>query len=163
MHVRMVMLGLCASACAATAPDPEFVAQDSDFQDFATWQNWHMVGTAQGNFHTTGPRIVYLNRMPPAGAMAFPVGTILVKTLEDGSGDTFAMVKRGGDYNADWARGWEWMEISKKTGTWQIEWRGNTPPDGASYTEDGVSCNLCHAAARSNDWVQSKALRLPLQ
>ena len=162
MHVRMAILWLCMSACATSATDPEFVAQDSDFQDFSAWQSWPMDATAPGSFHTTGARIVYLNRKPPSDATTWPVGTILVKTLENGSGDTFAMVKRGGDFNAEWARGWEWMEISKQTGTWQIVWRGDTPPDGAGYTEDGVSCNLCHAMARANDWVQSKALQLPM-
>ncbi len=160
--MRAMALTLLLTACATTPVDSEFVVQDGDFAGLETWQHWQIDATAPGSFHTTGPRIVYLNRKPPAGATAFPVGTILVKTLLNGSGDTFAMVKRGGSYNADWAIGWEWMEITNKTGAWQIVWRGNTPPDGAGYSEDGVSCNLCHSMARSNDYVQSAALKLPI-
>ncbi len=161
--MRALLLTLCLTACAADLPaDAEFVVQDSDFTGLEAWQSWPITATALGAFHTTGPRIVYLNHKPPPGARTFPVGTILVKTLQNASGDTFAMVKRGGNFNAEWAIGWEWLEITKKTGAWQIVWRGNTPPDGAGYTDDGVSCNLCHAMARSNDWVQSKVLQLPM-
>ena len=161
--MRALLLTICLLGCTTAPTDGEFVVQDSDFDGLETWQHWSIAATAPGSFHTTGPRIVYLNRKPPADATVFPVGTILVKTLENGSGDTFAMVKRGGDYNADWARGWEWLEITKTSGQWRIVWRGDTPPEGAGYAEEGVSCNLCHAMARTHDWVQSKVLKLPMQ
>ncbi len=160
--MRALLFTILLTACTTTPSDSEFVVQDGDFTDLESWPHWQISETAMGSFHTTGPRIVYLNRKPTVDATVFPVGTILVKTLLNGSGDTFAMVKRGGDYNAEWARGWEWMEISKESGQWRIVWRGDQPPEGAGYTEEGVSCNLCHAMARKNDWVQSKALHLPI-
>lgn len=156
------MLTVIALGCTTAQPDSEFVAQASDFVGLESWQHWSIAETALGNFHTSGPRTVYLNRKPDAGALAFPVGTILVKSLDNGSGDTFAMVKRGGDFNAEWARGWEWLEIEKVNGAWRIVWRGFEPPADGGYTEEGVSCNLCHAMARKNDWVQSKPLKLPM-
>ena len=34
--------------------------------------------------HATGPRYVYVNRRAPAGATAYPAGTVIVKTIETG-------------------------------------------------------------------------------
>ena len=162
MRASLWMLCLTLS-CTSAPAETEFVVSDADFAHYRDWPHLDLPPTANGSFHTSGPRRVYLNQRPPAGATSFPVGTILVKEILNGSGDTLAMVKRGGDYNADWARGWEWMEIVAENGAFHIEWRGFEPPPGASYSEQGVSCNLCHALARNNDWVQSAALHLPMQ
>src|SRR5262249_17806484 len=103
-------------ACSgAKDDDPEqgsattFIAFERDFAGFRDWEAFHIdapLPTA-GDVHTSGPRTEYLNRRPPHGASAFPVGTIIVKEIEsDDLHKIFAMVKRGGDYNTKGPLGW---------------------------------------------------------
>ena len=99
------------------------------------------------------------------------MGTIIVKH-SDGTGDpdnqgprTFAMVKRGGDYNLAGAMDWEWFELLQAnpedaTSPWQISWRGLGPPLGSGYGGGGSECNTCHSAASGNDYVQAEPLQL---
>jgi hypothetical protein len=104
--------------------------------------------------------------MPPAGAKAFPVGTILVKGIEvqstPQSWQMFAMVKRGGDYDQG-APGWAWFGLSIDAhADVAIDWRGEGPPPDGSYGSFGTSlgCVFCHANAKNNDYVQTPALEL---
>ena len=59
----------------------------------------------------------YINAPTAAGAKAFPVGTIFVKTVESKKkSDIFAMVKRGKGFNASGASGWEWFGLRARRG-----------------------------------------------
>ena len=75
----------------------------------------------------------------------------------------FAMVKRGGGYNAQGASGWEWFELQNLTdgsGGVQIVWRGLGPPAGEVYGGDpNAGCNTCHRDC-GNDAVCAKSVRL---
>jgi hypothetical protein len=87
-----------------------------------------------------------------------------VKTIAEDSptpGKTFAMAKRGGNYNANGAIGWEWLELQEDaSGNILIVWRGISPPAGEGYGGSvvGGSCNTCHGTAMANDYVKSTAL-----
>lgn len=145
---------------ASTAEDV-FIALPKDFVSFKTWQHFELPDSEVPNSpHTSGPRTVFINRLPAKGSSAFPVRTLIVKTIA--SGQAFAMSKRGGDYNALGASGWEWFELRPATdGTPAIVWRGITPPIGESYSGiAGGTCNDCHAGAKTNDFVQTSVLRL---
>lgn len=145
-----------------------FVAMQSDFADF---QSWMATPVAEGDTgHPDGDRVVYLNAEPETGASAFPVGTMIVKTIAwSGGTDIHAMVKRGGGFNPDGAVGWEWFEIVlSDQGSPVILWRGDVPPEGEVYgqlpgqtadtsTTEG-DCNACHGAAVNNDYVHTLAL-----
>jgi hypothetical protein len=138
-----------------------FIAFARDFADYRTWTRYQIPGVpAAGLVHTAGSRTVYVNRLPPADARAFPVGTAIVKEME--TGEIFARAKRGGDYNKSGASGWEWFDLMNDPAGLIIVWRGIAPPAGAcSYgAVVGGVCNDCHGAAPTNDFVLSTALRL---
>jgi len=174
--VSRAALGLFAVLCAATvaacgggddssAPpgDSSGVVFASSFQGFRSWTSYHFdQPTAQGVVHAAGPRTEYIKALPPKGSTSFPVGTLIVKTLETGDRQIFAMVKRGAGYNAGGAIGWEWFELKEADdGTVAIIWRGVGPPSGEKYGGDpSGGCNGCHAAARANDFVQSPKIVL---
>lgn len=175
----LLFLGLLAAAgCGGSdntetppADDTPFIALQRDLQGFSTWEHFHLDGDGSGTPHTGVVRDLYLNKRPPKGATTFPVGTIIVKRT-DGVGDpdnggprTFAMVKRGGDYNKAGALNWEWFELIQNdpndtTSPWLISWRGLGPPVGGAYGSTDGGCNGCHGLAQSNDYVRSVALQL---
>ncbi len=130
-----------------------------DFTGYATWERFEIhSGLAEGASHIAGDRTVFLNRRPMHGATAFPPGTLIVKATTD---RVFAMAKRGGDYNADGAAGWEWLELEGSSEQPFIRWRGLGPPNGEAYGGPGNSgCNNCHTGAWQNDFVQAAALQL---
>jgi hypothetical protein len=151
---------------AGSAPTGPFVAQAADFADFRAWDSFVLDGPAavDGGQHTTGVRTVYLNRPPPSGQVAFPLGTVIVKTIVPNPAfpdalRTFAMAKRGGRFNHAGAVDWEWFELDVTASPPAILWRGVGPPIGDTY-EGEASCNGCHALAASNDFVQSPPLAL---
>ena len=62
-----------------------------------------------------GPAFVYGRTHAPHGARRWPVGSILVKTVENGEPPDWtihAMVKRGGRFNREGAIGWEYFELA---------------------------------------------------
>jgi hypothetical protein len=73
----------------------------------------------------------------------------------------FAMVKRGGDFNSEGARGWEWFELEDvEDGGVLIVWRGVGPPADEGYGGDPLTgCNECHTPG-NNDCVLAPALDL---
>ncbi len=163
---------LGAAACGADPPPRRglpptpggvFVALERDFQGFRAWERAVLPGTgAQSITHLAGRRTEYVNARPPGGAAAFPVGTILVKEIETGAPaghQLFAMVKRGGGFNARGARGWEWFELrARRDGSVGIVWRGLNAPDGESYGGDPMGgCNGCHETAMDHDYVKARA------
>ena len=144
-----------------------FVAFASNFAGFHGWQSFDVTKeAAPGTVHPDATLIEYLNRPPPKGGREFPVGTIIVKEPTTGTPNTepfFAMVKRGGGYNAQGASGWEWFELQNLTdgsGGVQIVWRGLGPPAGEVYGGDpNAGCNTCHRDC-GNDAVCAKSVRL---
>jgi hypothetical protein len=147
------------------------VAFQSDFEDFRSWERVHVSDEDLGRGHLEGPRYVHFQKLPKEGD-AFDVGSILVKTAETGEPtewEVVAMAKRGNGYNDDGAKGWEWFELEiSESGTPLIAWRGLEPPFGSGYectlgddTGDTAAaaavgdCNVCHAAAWEDDYVQS--------
>jgi hypothetical protein len=163
-----LLLTLAASACTghteqslANVHEP-FIALERNFQGF---QNWARVDLAdrpeQGGTHVAGETHEYINSPPAAGAKAFAVGTIFVKTVESQKkSDIFAMVKRGGGFNASGASGWEWFGLrARADGSVAIVWRGVNAPDGETYGGDPLGgCNGCHGVAAKNDHVHAYSL-----
>lgn len=157
----------CGDAATSTEPSSStYLAFAPSFAGFRTWESFDdpsdPVATSP---HLKGPRKEYLNKRPPHGSTEFPVGTILVKEIGDGdvaSRAVFAMVKRGGGYNAQGAVSWEWFElVNDDDETVTVRWRGVGPPLGEMYGGDpNAGCNSCHVGARANDFVQSKAVQL---
>lgn len=154
----VVLLGV-ACGPGGEAPDAgagSFIAFSQDFEGFTTWAS-STLPDAGPDVHTAGPRTVYLNARPPPGSTAFPKGTIIVKKMPF---NTFAMVKRGGGYNASGALEWEWFELVESQGSVAIKWRGLGPPAGEMYGKSGQTCNQCHAGGAANDFVLTPALQL---
>src|SRR6266545_7567069 len=72
---------VCTLSCGPTAGPDTFIALQRDFASFQTWKHF-TVGDAPLAGHPPGPRVAYLNHKPPAGSREYPVGTIIVKTVE---------------------------------------------------------------------------------
>jgi hypothetical protein len=159
----------CGFGCGDAAPPRVFIALQRDFAPFEAWAAYDL-GEVELEGHPRGRRVAHLNRAPPPGSADFPVGTIVVKTTQAAGTSTatvHAMVKRGGEFNALGAAGWEWFELAlvgERVPV--ILWRGDRPPDGERYEcpaascEDAPDCNRCHQAAASNDYVMSSLLQL---
>jgi hypothetical protein len=170
--VRVLSTLLIAAATSCSAPSSSdtttFVAFADDFAPYESWTSFDVGEIPDPNgVDLAGPRTVYVNRLPPHGATEFPVGTILVKVVrtDDVPQDwqMFALVKRGGGYDGDGAPNWEWFGLSTDaSGHVVIDWRGTGPPPDGGYGSIGgaLSCVLCHAAARGNDYVQTPELQL---
>ena len=117
-----------------------------------------------------GPTFVYAREILPTGVARMPVGTMLLKTIENGPPtDWFvhAMVKRSGDFNPGGTVGWEFFELALTDDLEPvILWRGEGPPSGHGYAAAGVPdpeaiplvCNDCHSAAWMTDGVLSPEL-----
>lgn len=184
-RVRGLAVAACAAVFGLTAcldhelPPGEdadgqdvFIALQRDFADFQDWPAFDL-GTLE-HADVEGQVVVYLERLPPRDAEVWPVGTRIVKTVELGEPTSWvihAMVKRGGDFNAGGALGWEYFElVLDAEGTPVLRWRGEAPPTPGSYLptpglatdadEEEPDCNGCHAATNDNDHVLSEPLRL---
>lgn len=153
-------------------PDP-YIALERDFQNYGEWPELDIGPIEQqGTTHEAGDARIWVNAMPPTGATEFPVGTTIVKqAVADGEGRrrTFAMVKRGGGYNAKGSPGWEWFELAQRADdSTALLWRGPDVRAGDSYRpgpeghlDDPMGgCNGCHQMAQKNDFVLNEALRL---
>ncbi|HLL53923.1 MAG TPA: hypothetical protein VK447_10275 [Myxococcaceae bacterium] len=167
-HRLLLCLLPFAAACGEEPPPTSFIALQRDFQAFPTWETFRLRPEPDGeSLHAGGERDLYLSQRPRRGSAGFPVGTIIVKHA-DGAGTpdgprTYAMVKRGGDYNLEGAANWEWFELvpsELNPSNWLITWRGLGPPIGAEYGNTGQTCNDCHALARENDFVKAPVLGL---
>ena len=178
--VAVTPLATAAGGCLDHTLDPAdvvgggetFIALQRDFQAFRSWEKVMVAEAAVVGGHPAGARFAYLNRPPTPGEGAFPVGTIVVKTVENGTPDLWkihARVKRGGGFNSDGARGWEWFDLRVTVDdSVIIMWRGAQPPRnhgyeslpglGVTMTMDG-NCNTCHASAPDTDFILSPPLR----
>lgn len=152
------LLAGCGQPAAHTpAQDGTFIALKREFADFTTWEPFPVQEQVDGgNVHLSGARTVYLKARPPAGSTTWPTGTVIVKKMDDMAVDPatgeppplFAMVKRGGSFNASGAVGWEWFGLVMGTdGQPLIEWRGLGPPSNETYGASQATCNACHAGA----------------
>lgn len=159
-------LGLGAAACGGggspATTGVQFIAYTKDFANYQSWPS-NTISDAQpsGMTHVGGVRTIYINQLPPPDATAFPQGTIIVKeTASDGR--IFAQVKRGGGYNVTGAVDWEWYELGIATNNAiGIKWSGFGPPAGEQYGGDpNGSCNSCHVAGKTNDYVMASWLIL---
>jgi hypothetical protein len=159
----MVLVGCAEDATSPPLRDP-FIALTSDFEGFLTWPSVEITPADIAGGHPVGPSHVYLlGETPLYDEEPFALGTIVVKTVENGTFETWevhAMVKRGGDYNLDGAVGWEWFELSlDANGAPAIGWRGegSAADPGGYVTTDGeiIPCNDCHIYAWRRDHVFS--------
>jgi hypothetical protein len=177
-HATLEIDPAAADGAATTAPDGAalgprdgaasnlFIATSSDFTDFRKWTRFDLgEGIVTDGVHIAGPRSVYINKMPPKGSTTFPIGTLIVKAVQNGTPDQwqiFALAKRGASFNVFGALDWEWFGLQLfPSGVVTIEWRGIGPPADAGYGGPaGNPCNNCHRAAQSNDFVHTPALEL---
>jgi hypothetical protein len=153
----IVILAAALAGCGGAQGDV-YIALQSDFAPYESWPKVAL-GDAPLAGHPAGQRFGYVSARAAAGATQYPVGTVIVKTVEAVPDDVtkwdlFAMVKRGGGYNGGGARDWEFF-ILKLTAqrTPVIVDRGANPSDagdGGSIYGDGamggVTCNACHGA-----------------
>ncbi len=159
---------LALAGCASEVPPDVFIAFGEDFEGYDTWTSFDRGVDPVPPSHEAHS-LIYVNAMPVAGSPEFPVGTMIVREQQLGEDPTalviHAMVKRGRDFNAEGARGWEFFGLAL-TGERRpfVAWRGTGPADGDGYVapEGGevLSCNQCHASATYNDSVLSPVLVL---
>lgn len=152
---------VCAllAACGGGKGEPAtFIALDRDFLGYSSWLTMTLPHQPLADLtEPMGPRVAFLNKRPPKGASEYPVGTIIVKEIQDQpDADTwprFAIAKRGGGFNPDGAAGWEFFLLRLDTqGNLYITSRGLAPSDtgfdggGDQYTPAGAAggCNICH-------------------
>lgn len=169
VRLLCVMAAATSLGCGGGSGEPPgggaFIAFARDFQGFKGWTAFDLGDDQTDGLPAVGRRRAYLNKVPPHGSTAFPVGTVIVKTIGEGEampGQTFAMAKRGEPFNKLGALGWEWFElVDDADAAPVIKWRGITPPAGETYGGVmGGACNTCHALDNTNDFVPSAELAL---
>lgn len=144
------------------AANEEFLALTSDFAHYADWMLFEKdVTTEHGGL--VGKTSIYVSQIPDETSHKFPVGAILLKTMQTAESDKLtihAMSKRGSRFNIGGAgaAGWEYFELLLNAkGTPYILWRGDKPPSGEQYklllggetmpTTEG-DCNDCHGTGK---------------
>lgn len=182
---RGLSLALAAALCAVAGclddeldplqamPGGTFIALQRDFQSFTGWSRVQVGDAEIVGGHPAGPRFAYTRGVPAGGS--FPVGTIIVKTVEVGDPSTWtihARAKRGGSFNPQGAVGWEWFELRLNTaGQTTIVWQGAKPPADHGYeslpglgatSSTDADCNSCHGLARDADYILAPPLRAEL-
>ncbi|AKF10702.1 hypothetical protein [Sandaracinus amylolyticus] len=173
--VEMPAVASAPSDAGVDAGSGPFVAFARDFAGFRRWERIAVEGAMVPIGAPEGPTYVYASGRAPEGASRWPVGTILVKSIEVGPPSAWtihAMVKRGVPYNRAGTIGWEFFELRFPEGEEDapvIVWRGPGPPSGHGYaamhrdagTEPvALVCNDCHAAAWQSDGAITPALSL---
>jgi hypothetical protein len=155
------------------APVGTFIALERDFQGFLGWRRIQVGDAVIVDGHAAGPRFAYVSALPAGGS--YPIGTMIVKTVETGDQTTWTMharAKRGGGFNAQGALGWEWFELHTfSSGQTSILWRGEKPPADHGYealpglgqaSSSEASCNSCHSGALDGDSLVAAPLRAEL-
>lgn len=163
----VVLLALGATlGCAEPGESGELVATEEDFASFRDWPAFDLPEESLTESHANGPRRLYYSDVPDSPEAPFPVGTILVKTVENGAPtewEIHAMVKRGGGFNEAGAQGWEFFDLDiDASGVVRIEWRGDGPPPGSlgypGAGEGAGQCNGCHWVVPERDYVFLRAM-----
>lgn len=137
-----------------------FVALARDFQGFERWPCYDL-GFSDTPGHPSGNRTVCAFVPGPVVDGGFPIGTRMVKVIElAGSGgmrDYVAAVKRGGGFNPEGAREWEFFQLRVTDAGVNILARGTAPVFGPGdpYASQNGSCNDCHGTpeAARTDYV----------
>jgi hypothetical protein len=181
----LAVIGALASAGAASCLDDEldptlqataggtFIALERDFQTFPAWRRLQVGDEVIVDGHAAGARFAYVSSTAVAGS--YPIGTMIVKTVELGDPTTWtihARAKRGGGFNPQGALGWEWFELHTfTTGQTSILWRGDKPPIDHGYealpglgttATTEAACNTCHTGAHDGDSILAAPLRAEL-
>ena len=133
--MRRIALALALSGVAAA----EFVAREKDFRCLLDGRA--VAGKHFFVFHRRHGRLRKALRIARPPGQRYPVGTILQLFPFE------AMVKRGGRFNPE-GDGWEFFRLSVTPAGTKILARG-----GAEVVNIAGSCQSCHAAARSYDFV----------
>jgi len=170
--------------CSGGQDPTVFIALQRDFASFRTWQKFSF-GDGPLEGHPAGARYGYVKETLAPGEKAYPVGDIIVKTIEtppspspspwpspipEQSWDLFAMAKRGGNFNADGAKNWEFFTLSiNSDGTPVILARGidaSDVPNAAGHGYTGangniIRCNGCHGdpTMASHDFILNPELQ----
>lgn len=157
---------LCATGCAMEQ-GPHVgprIAFAEDFAGFLDWEAHRLAADSLTDGHASSPnRWVYVDRPAPPYPEPFGLGTIIVKTIEDGDPQDWeihAMVKRGGGYNEHGSVGWEFFALAfDEAGELFVTWRG-TGDESAIYvdptTGEAQACNTCHVIGAERDYVFSR-------
>lgn len=170
--MRSLVAAIALIAATSSCSDPGtsvFIAMDRDFAGFLQWRRVEL-GTVMLAGHPPGTRVAFVNTAQRPSGTEYPVGTIIVKAITQNSADTnqwavIAMAKRGGDFNHDGARNWEFFTLRVQDGVVSIVERGLAPRtdgDGDPYgVTAGITCNTCHgsADARMVDSILTPELR----
>ena len=122
----------------ATATSQEFIAQASDFDDFATWPQVRRYRLTNKLGQLT-EALAVADALGDTPDLVLPTGTIV--QLIPGE----AMVKRGGDFQRE-HKGWEYFVLGSAGGRTQIVARGGIEASGGS-------CYSCHERARTFDYL----------
>ena len=161
--LTLAFVGTACGGGGAKKPTPvsEFIAQDSDVADFPNWYSQPFVADPLADIvYPPGSRFGFINHPAPPGATSYPVGTIIIKAIENDKvpahWELFGMSKRGGDYNAAGAIGWDFLLIRYENGVPHIYSSGLTPtvdgnPDMQAAVNEGsyfaggqIACDVCH-------------------
>jgi hypothetical protein len=148
----------CAMEEAAPPVTEPFIVLDRDLAGFRGWMVFDLdVSPLVPHDTLAAPRRIYSNVVPPPPTEPFPVGAILVKTVEEATyaeWSVHAMVKRGGGFNAQGAVGWEFFDVHMTDDAVPvISWRGiGDTTDPCGY-HDMMSCNACHGVIPSSDHI----------
>lgn len=147
-----------------------FIPMQRDFANFREWMAFDLGDITIGG-HPPGHQTAYVNYPLEPGERAYRVGTIIVRVIDSGSRpqdwDIFAMAKRGGDYNAAGAVGWEFFILRiNADGIPVILGRGLAPTSNQLdpyHQGPGITCNSCHGSpdARTTDSILSPVLQPP--
>lgn len=173
----LACLVACSSPDAPAPTDfvaaPKYFATDASFEGFRAWERHPLSSPTLPVQAIPGPAFVYASRRPEPGARRWPVGSILVKTVEpsDDPRDwtVHAMVKRHERFNPEGAVGWEFFALQLDAeGAPTILWRSDGHNDGHAYgastmmlpTDHELSCNDCHALRWQTDAVLTPSLSL---
>jgi hypothetical protein len=169
-----------ATGCLDDRLDPSQVGSTDVFTpllpDFIPFRSWSRVQVGDALIaggHAAGPRFCYVNQ--PASNGSYPIGTIIVKTVETGDPNTWtihARAKQGGGVNPQGALDWYWYELLIFTsGDMAILWSGTAPPVAHGYealpgvgatSSTETACNTCHTGPRDSDSILAAPLRMEL-
>lgn len=148
--------------------EKEFVARNKDFEGYRNWslvkktneKHASFAATTHLNNEADAWRWIYIKDNASRGADGkYPVGTIVVKEYRKADGTAIetanvfytAMVKRGKGFNPEYGD-WEWFQLDPKSLKIRVAGGGvNAEYRGADLFSN--TCNNCHNAAKTNDFV----------
>jgi hypothetical protein len=182
--VRKIFFLLLVASCSPSEPEPSvFIALQRDFANFLSWKKFYF-GDEPLQGHPVGPRYGYVKQVLQPGERSYPVGDVIVKVIEsppspspspwpspvpEQNWDIFAMAKRGGNFNTDGAKNWEFFTLKiDANGVPVIVLRGTDASDTSSgahgylgVTGNVILCNGCHGdpAEAKHDYILNPELQ----